>query len=129
MQANKQCNSFLTSETNLVEDEKENSTPDKVALSTPESQVFLTTYYEFPGSFTANLMNSRKSLQISVGVSTQYDVRVMKNVEEHQSILRTEILGAMSEFTEESIQGKAGRQALAISLQEAINKAHPRGKK
>ena len=102
-------------------EEDDNSTPDKVALDTPEAQVFLTTYYEFPGSFTTNLMNSRKFLQISVGVSTQYDDRVMANVEAHQLSLRSEILGTMSEFTEESIQGKAGRQALASSLQEAIN--------
>ena len=34
----------------------------------------------------------------------------MANVEAHQlSSLRSEILGTMSEFTEESIQGKAGR--------------------
>ena len=103
------------------EGEDDNSTPDKISLDTPETQVFLTTYYEFPGSFTTNLMNSRKFLQISVGVSTQYDDRVMTNVEAHQLALRSEILGTMSEFTEESIQGKAGRQALALSLQEAIN--------
>ena len=95
--------------------------PERVALDTPENQVFLTTYYEFPGSFTTNLMNSRKFLQISVGVSTQYDDRVMANVEAHELALRSEILGTMSEFTEESIQGKAGRQALAASLQAAIN--------
>ena len=92
-------------------EEDDNTTPDKVALDTPE----------FPGSFTTNLMNSRKFLQISVGVSTQYDDRVMANVEAHQLALRSEILGTMSEFTEESIQGKAGRQALAASLQDAIN--------
>ena len=102
-------------------EEDDNTSPDKVALDTPENQVFLTTYYEFPGSFTTNLMNSRKFLQISVGVSTQYDDRVMANVEAHQLALRSEILGTMSEFTEESIQGKAGRQSLAVSLQDAIN--------
>ena len=102
-------------------EEDDNTTPDKIALDTPENQVFLTTYYEFPGSFTTNLMNSRKFLQISVGVSTQYDDRVMVNVEAHQLALRSEILGTMSEFTEESIQGKAGREALATSLQDAIN--------
>ena len=102
-------------------EEDDNTSPDKVALDTPENQVFLTTYYEFPGSFTTNLMNSRKFLQISVGVSTQYDDRVMANVEAHQLALRSEILGTMSEFTEESIQGKAGRQSLAASLQDAIN--------
>ena len=95
--------------------------PKKIPKITPEQEIFATTYYEFPGSFTTNLMNSRKFLQISVGVSTQYDDRVMANVEAHQLALRSEILGTMSEFTEESIQGKAGRQALAASLQDAIN--------
>ena len=95
--------------------------PEKVALETPETQVFLTTYFEFPGNFTTNLMNSRKFLQISLGVSTQYDDRVMTNVDEHQLALRSEILGTMSEFTEESIQGKKGRQALADALKVVIN--------
>ena len=103
-------------------EEDDNSSPDKVALDTPENQVFLTTYYEFPGSFTTNLMNSRKFLQISVGVSTQYDDRVMVNVEAHQLALRSEILGTMSEFTEESIQGKAGREALAMSVLSTLSK-------
>ena len=95
--------------------------PEKVALETPEAQVFLTTYFEFPGNFTTNLMNSRKFLQISLGVSTQYDERVMTNVDAHQLALRSEILGTMSEFTEESIQGKKGRQALADALKIEIN--------
>ena len=95
--------------------------PEKVALETPETQVFLTTYFEFPGNFTTNLMNSRKFLQISLGVSTQYDDRVMTNVDAHQLALRSEILGAMSEFTEERIQGKKGRHALANALKDIIN--------
>ena len=45
----------------------------------------------------------------------------MTNVEAHQLALRSEILGTMSEFTEESIQGKAGREALANALMKAIN--------
>ena len=44
----------------------------------------------------------------------------MTNVEAHQLALRSEILGTMSEFTEESIQGKAGREALANALKDAI---------
>ena len=51
-----------------------------------------------------NLKESKKFLQISLGVSTQYDEQVMANVDSHQLALRSEILGTMSEFTEESIQ-------------------------
>ena len=40
----------------------------------------------------------------------------------HQLALRSEILNAMSEFSEQDIQGKAGREKLAAALREAINK-------
>ena len=35
-------------------EEDDNSTPDKIALDTPENQVFLTTYYEFYVPFFRN---------------------------------------------------------------------------
>ena len=57
---------------------------NKVAKETPEVETFVTTYFEFPGTFTTNLMNSRKFLQVGLGVSTQYDDTVMGNVESHQ---------------------------------------------
>ena len=93
----------------------------KVSKETPEVDTFMTTYFEFPGTFTTNLMKSRRFLQVGLGVSTQYDDTVMGNVEAHQLALRSEILNAMSEFSEESIQGKAGREALAKALTDSIN--------
>ena len=93
----------------------------KVSKETPEVDTFMTTYFEFPGTFTTNLMKSRRFLQVGLGVSTQYDDTVMGNVEAHQLALRSEILNAMSEFTEEAIQGKDGREALAKALTDSIN--------
>ena len=93
----------------------------KVSKETPEVDTFMTTYFEFPGTFTTNLMNSRRFLQVGLGVSTQYDDTVMGNVEAHQLALRSEILNSMSEFSEEEIQGKVGREALAKALTESIN--------
>ena len=66
-------------------------------------------------------MNSRKFLQVGLGVSTQYDDTVMANVESHQLALRSEILNTMSEFSEADIQGKNGREALAAALRESVN--------
>ena len=94
--------------------------PDKKIA--PEVENFVTTYYEFSGTFTTNLRNSTRFLQVGIGVSTQYDDTVMANVEMHQLSLRSEILGMMSEFSEEEIQGKAGRDALSAAIAEAINK-------
>ena len=67
------------------------------------------------------MLNSRKFLQVGLGVSTQYDDTVMGNVEGHQLALRSEILNTISEFSETDIQGKTGRESLAIALRESIN--------
>ena len=88
----------------------------------PEVKNFLTTYYEFSGTFTTNLKESRKFLQAGIGVSTQYDDAVLANVETHQLALRSEILGTMSEFSEEAIQGKSGRDELAEAIENSLNK-------
>ena len=93
----------------------------KVVKETPEVETFVTTYFEFPGTFTTNLLESRKFLQVGLGVSTQYDDTVMGNVEGHQLALRSEILNTMSEFSEADVQGKTGREALAIALRDSIN--------
>jgi flagellar FliL protein len=102
-------------------DEKAAEGETKVTKETPEVKTFMTTYFEFPGTFTTNLMNSRKFLQVGLGVSTQYDDTVMANVEAHQLALRSEILNAISEFSEADIQGKNGREQLAKALTTSIN--------
>ena len=95
--------------------------PKKIPKITPEEEIFTTTYYEFPGNFTANLKGSKKFLQLSVGVSTQYDEQVMANVESHQLALRSEILTIMSEFSSDDISGRDGKYKLAEALRDGIN--------
>ena len=87
----------------------------------PEVEKFITTYYEFPGNFTTNLRGSRKFLQAGIGVSTQYDDDVISNVEDHQLSLRSGILAVMSEFSEQDIEGKSGRDALAKAIAAELN--------
>ena len=108
----------------LPEDDNEDSEGDEPGLNkkeTPEIDTFVTTYFEFDGNFTSNLRDSRKFLQLGVGVSTQYDETVIANVELHQLALRSEVLGTVSDFTEEDIKGKVGRDRLAAKMVEAIN--------
>ena len=99
----------------------DNNSREKVSKETPEQENFVTIYYEFPGTFTTNLRGSRKMLQVGIGVSTQYDDTVMINVESHELALRSTILGVLSEFGEEDIQGSNGKAALASALKEGIN--------
>ena len=105
----------------VAEEEIAADEASKVAKEAPEVEAFITTYFEFPGTFTTNLMNSRKFAQVGIGVSTQYDESVMVNVESHQLALRSEILNAMSEFSEQDVQGKAGRVLMADALRDCIN--------
>ena len=95
--------------------------PKKIPKITPEEEIFATTYYEFPGNFTTNLKGSKKFLQLSLGVSTQYDEQVMANVDSHQLALRSEILTIMSTFSPEDIAGREGKQKLADALRDGIN--------
>ena len=101
--------------------EADNSRRQKMSKETPEEEVFETIYHEFPGTFTTNLDGSRKMLQVGVGVSTQYDDTVMANVDAHQLALRSEILTAMSAFSEEAVDGIQGRTNLSIAIRDAIN--------
>ena len=100
---------------------EDNASKKKISKETPEQENFVTIYYEFPGTFTTNLRGSRKMLQVGIGVSTQYDDTVMMNVESHELALRSTILGVLSEFAEEDIQGTNGKAALSSALKEGIN--------
>ena len=99
----------------------EDAEPALQKKETPSVDTFVTSYFEFDGNFTSNLRDSRKFLQLGVGISTQYDETVVENVELHQLALRSEILGTVSDFTEEDISGKEGRDRLAAKMVEAIN--------
>ena len=88
----------------------------------PEVDSYETTYFEFPGDFTTNLKGSRKFLQVSVGVSTQYDEKAMEVVDSHQLALRSEILSTISDFTEEDISGSEGKKKLSERLMVVLNK-------
>ena len=94
----------------------------KNVKSIPEVDSYETTYFEFPGDFTTNLKGSRKFLQVSVGVSTQYDEKVMEVVDSHQLALRSEILSTISDFTEEDISGSDGKKKLSERLMVVLNK-------
>lgn len=103
------------------EGEEDGAGPSRVAKPVDDVETFITSYYEFPGNFTTNLRASRKFLQVAIGVSTQYDETVVQNVETHQLALRSEVLGVISEFTEEEVEGKVGRDAMAERMREAMN--------
>ena len=108
----------LPSQDGLNEEDLE---PQKVSKETPVNETFVTSYYTFADNFTTNLNQSKQFLQISVGVSTQYDETVIENVEKHQMALRSEVLGVIGTYSVDDIDGKVGRDKLANSIKDAIN--------
>lgn len=93
----------------------------RVPRPVPETAQFQTSYYAFAETLTTNLKDSRRFLQVGVGLSTQYDASVITNVETHVMALRSDMLAVISGFREEDITGEAGRKRLAESLMAAIN--------
>lgn len=100
----------------------EQGRPQKQIKPTPEVELFVTSYYTFPDTLTTNLAGSRRFLQLSVGVSTQYDATVITNVETHRLALVSDILGVLADFTEEDAKSKEGRDKLAVDIRNALNK-------
>ena len=101
--------------------DEENLEPQKISKETPVNETFVTSYYTFADNFTTNLNKSKQFLQVSVGVSTQYDETVIENVEKHQMALRSEVLGVIGTYSVDDIDGKIVRDNLANSIKDAIN--------
>lgn len=96
--------------------------PKKMPKPVPEQELFVTSYYTFPDPLTSNLKDSRKFLQVQIGVSTQYDEQVIANVTTHTPALMSDMLAVISNFSEEDLNGTEGRAKLADAIKAAINK-------
>lgn len=93
----------------------------KVPRPLPEAAAFVTSYYTFPEALTTNPAGSRRFVQLTVSLSTQYDAQVMTHVETHKVALQSDMLAVISGFTEEQMASLDGRKQLAGALRDAIN--------
>ncbi|SNX67772.1 flagellar FliL protein [Cereibacter ovatus] len=95
--------------------------PQKVPRPTPENESFVTSYYQFKEPMTTNLRGSRRFLQVGIGLSTQYDQKVMDNVARNEVALRSDMLAVLGAWSEEELADKAGRDQLSAALKDAVN--------
>lgn len=114
-------NSQQPNEETADEGGEEEAAPEKVTKDSPKDEVFQTLYFEFPGTLTTNLQNSRRFLQIGIGISTQYDNEILTNVEAHMPAVKAALLVTLSDYGEEDVVGSEARKALAEDLKNAIN--------
>jgi flagellar FliL protein len=107
----------------VISDESEEDVTDKSNKKqiTDKKEIFETSYYEFPGNFTANLFNSRKFMQVGIAIGTQYDDEVILNVQKHEYAIRSGIIGLMSNITDDQIMGFESKKKLQEKIKEEIN--------
>ena len=80
-----------------------------------------TVYYELEEKLTTNLKDSRRFLQIGLGISTDNGQEVIRNIETHLTTLKSDILGALSEYTEKMVVGREARKLLAEDIKSVMN--------
>ena len=95
--------------------------PDKETLDSPELTRFENTYMEIERPLVANIVNSRKVMQIKVAIMTHYDDRVVANMEKHAFAIRSEMLDVMRKINESRLSEPSFRGDLAEQLKLAVN--------
>ena len=88
----------------------------------PSKEQFATTYFEFPGNFTTNLRGSKRFVQVSIGIATQYDKKVIENVQKHEVAIRAEVLALVAEQSEVEVVGVENRKRLQNAIRDVINR-------
>tara|TARA_B100001287_G_scaffold253210_1_gene235744 strand:+ start:59 stop:646 length:588 start_codon:yes stop_codon:yes gene_type:complete len=95
--------------------------PDKETLDSPELTRFENTYMEIERPLVANIVSSRKVMQIKVAIMTHYDDRVVANMEKHAFAIRSEMLDVMRKIDESRLSEPNFRADLAEQLKLAVN--------
>ncbi|MCC2980009.1 flagellar basal body-associated protein FliL [Sphingomonas sp. IC4-52] len=91
---------------------------------TPEGtggERYASNYFALEKEFTANLQDSVHFIQVGVAVSTPYDDTVIQNIKTNDIAIRSAILMALGDTTEDQVFSSQGKAALAKRLTAAIN--------
>lgn len=82
---------------------------------------FASTYYTMEKEFTSNLKDSVHFVQVGIAISTPYDERVIESLKTHEIAVRSAILLALGDATEDQVFTVQGKRALQVHLAHAIN--------
>ena len=80
------------------------------------------TYYPLAEPFTSNLKDSDSFAQMSLAVATYYDERVLNNIQEHETAIRSAVLLTLAEQDSDALSTAHGKEILQQLLTRAINK-------
>lgn len=82
---------------------------------------YASNYYAMEKDFTSNLSDSPHYIQVGIAISTPYDDSVIDNLKTNEIAVRSAILMALGDATEEEVTTGEGKQRLAKRLVAAIN--------
>jgi flagellar FliL protein len=82
---------------------------------------FASNYYPLEKEFTSNLQESVHFIQVGIAVSTPYDDRVIENLKTHEIAVRSAVLLALGETSEDQVFTSDGKRQLQKRLAGAIN--------
>lgn len=82
---------------------------------------YASNYYALDKEFTSNLLDSVHFIQVGVAISTPYDDSVIENIKTNEIAVRSAILMALGEASEEQVFSSEGKKQLQRRLVKAIN--------
>ena len=80
---------------------------------------YASTYYPMEKEFTSNLQDSVHFVQVGIAVATPYDDTVITNLKTNDIAVRSAILMALGDTTEEQVMSSAGKRQLQVRLAKA----------
>lgn len=82
---------------------------------------YASSYYPLEKEFTSNLQDSVHFIQVGIAVSTPYDGRVLENIKTHEIAIRSQVLMALGETSEDEVFTAEGKRHIQDRLAKAIN--------
>jgi len=104
--------------------EGEGEAPGHGGKPTPKGEggdKYASSYYPMEKEFTSNLQDSVHFVQVGLAVSTPYDERVLENIKTHEIAIRSAVLMALGETTEDEVFTAEGKRHIQDRLAKAIN--------
>jgi flagellar protein FliL len=82
---------------------------------------YASSYYPMEKEFTSNLQDSVHFIQVGIAVSTPYDERVLENIKTHEIAIRSQVLMALGETSEDEVFTAEGKRQIQERLVKAVN--------
>jgi flagellar FliL protein len=79
------------------------------------------TYFQLQTPFTSNMSDTDAFAQISIAVSTYYDMRVIEAIKTHEMAIRSQVLMMLAQQPVEALSSPDGKKALQGKIRTIIN--------